>query len=136
MRRYARPKIERDAVEVVALSRRTVGPALLETGGMRITVVPTPRTLREITPECGQMSDLRRRKTTSGRSDSGIGLGNTGVRGDPVDRSRRPDPGSPSLAPEDPGHFGGRNDINDWPSRDPAAAALREISAGRAEFGR
>ena len=95
MRRHARPEIEGDAIEVVALSRRTLSPALLETGEVRIAVVPTPRTLREIAAERGQLPDLRGCETARRGCEFRIGLSDVRVRRDRGDRRRGADPEQP-----------------------------------------
>src|SRR5271166_170124 len=136
MRRDARPEIERNAIKVIALARRTVGAALLETGDMRVAVVPAARTLREIAAERRQTPDLRRRKAGGGGGKSRKSLGDPIVRSDGGDRRRGADSQSSSSSPDNRAHLGCRNDIDERAVRDATAASLREIRAGRAEFGR
>ena len=62
MRRHAGAEVEGHMIEMIARSRRTVGPAFLQAGDMRIAKIPAARTLREIAAEGGEVADLRRRQ--------------------------------------------------------------------------
>src|SRR5258708_39830277 len=82
MRRHAGTEIERDAVEVIAGSRRAIGAALLQAADMRIAKIPAARALGEVAAECGEMTDLRRRQTKGCRRNAGIRCGDRRIGGD------------------------------------------------------
>ena len=69
MRRDARAEIERDVIEMVAGSRRTVGATFLEAGDLRIAEIPAARALREVAAERRHMPDLRRGEALRGGGD-------------------------------------------------------------------
>ena len=135
MRGDTRPEIEHDAVKMVAVAGRACAAALLEAGDVGVAVVPAARTLGEIAAEGGEMPDLRRRQTARRGGDAGISRRKPGVGRDRGDGRRRADARRSRSVPGDPGHAGGRNNVDERTARDAAAAALREVGARGAELG-
>ena len=110
-------------------------PPFLRQAMCGIAVVPAARTLGEIAAEGGEMPDLRRRQTACRGGDAGISRRKPGVGRDRGDGRRRADARRSRSVPGDPGHAGGRNNVDERTARDAAAAALREVGARGAELG-
>src|SRR6516162_8964529 len=101
MRRDAGTEVEGDAVEVIALPRRTIRAALLQAGDVRIAVVPAARTLSEIAAERRNVPDLRRGEAPCGRREARIGRGDAAIGSDRRDRRECADARGAIRAPGD-----------------------------------
>src|SRR5439155_24882398 len=115
MRRDAGTGIEGDAVEMIAATRGAIRPAFLEAGDMRIAKIPAARTLREITAEGGEMTDLRRRKTERRGGDAGIGGDDALIGADGGHRGGGADAKCAVRAPFDGYKLGRDGDIDQRP---------------------
>src|SRR5215213_11092875 len=102
MRCHAGAEVEGCVIEMIAGSRRTVGPAFLQAGDMRIAKIPAARTLREIAAEGGEVADLRRRQAERGRRNAWIGRGDARIRGDGGNGVEGADAQTPLGAPMHP----------------------------------
>src|SRR3954469_8055638 len=121
MRRHAGAEVEGYMIEMIARSRRTVGPAFLQAGDMRISEIPAARTLREIAAKRCEVADLWRRQTQRGCRDARISRGEARVRGDGGNAGEGADAQAPLSAPMHPDRVG-RGEYVDQRSRRDAAA--------------
>jgi hypothetical protein len=106
MRRHAGAEVEGCVIEMIARSRRTVGPAFLQAGDMRISKIPAARTLREIAAKRREVADLRRRQALRGRRKARIRRGDARVSGDSGNGAEGADAQTPLSAPMHPDHVG------------------------------
>src|SRR6185369_306753 len=106
MRCHAGAEVEDDVIEMIARSCRTVGPAFLQAGDMRISKIPAARTLREIAAKRREVADLRRRQALRGRRNARIRRGDARVRGDGGNGAEGADTQSSLSAPMHPDHVG------------------------------
>src|SRR4051794_38061769 len=136
MRRHAGAEIKRHVIEMIARSCRTIRPAFLQAGDMRISKIPAARTLREITAKRREVTDLWRCQTLRGCGNARIRRGDARVRGDGGNAGEGADAQAPLSAPMRSDHVGGGGYVDQRSRRDAAAASLGEVGAGGAEFAR
>src|SRR5947199_2382945 len=134
MRGHAGAEIEGDAIEMIAAAGGTIRSALLETGDMRIAVIPAARALREVAAKGRQMTDLRRREVERGSRKARIGLVDAHIRRDRGDGGESADPRSPVSAPVDPDRVGRGCNIDQRTLRNSTAPPFGKVGTGGAEF--
>src|ERR1700676_4400749 len=135
MRRDAGSEIEGDAVEVIALARRTDSAALLDAGNVRIAIVPTARTLGEIASKRCDMPYLRRCESFGGRGQTRIGRVELRVGRDRRDTGERTDTGRAARAPRNVRDAGGTHRITQWSGYSDAAPPLQKVGPCGSQFG-
>src|ERR1700724_3369002 len=135
MRCDAGSEIEGDAVEVIALARRTDSAALLEAGNVRVAIVPTARTLREVASKRCNMPYLRRCESFGRRGQTRIGRVECRVGRDRRDTGERTDPGRAARVPRNVRDAGGTHQVDQGSARYAAAPPLRKVGPCGAEFG-
>src|ERR1700719_2572935 len=127
MRCDAGSEIEGDAVEVIALARRTDSAALLEAGNVRVAIVPAARTLREIASKRCDMPYLRRCESFGRRRQTRIGRAEFWVCRDRRDTGERTEPGRAARVPRHVRDIGGTHQIDQESARYAAASPLRKV---------
>src|SRR6185369_12166712 len=129
MRCHAGAEVEDDVIEMIARSCRTVGPAFLKAGDMRISKIPAARTLREIAAEGGEVADLRRRQALRGCGNARIRRGDARVRSDGGNPGEGADTQATISVPMHTDRVGRGGNIDQRSRRDAAAPPLGEVGA-------